>query len=48
MTYQEGMAGLQLIAEQEVGVPRRAAVASENAREDRSMERLRKAQQEMV
>lgn len=48
MTFQEGMAGLQLVAEQEVGVPMRDATRRENAREDRSIEALRKAQQELV
>jgi hypothetical protein len=48
MTYIEGMAGLQLVAEQEVGVPMREQTRQENAREDRSMAALRRAQQEMV
>lgn len=34
MTWQEGFAVLQLVAEEAIGVPMRQARAEENARED--------------
>ncbi len=42
MSYLEGRAALQLVAEREVGVPMRQAIEDENAREDASIARLRK------
>lgn len=48
MTYQEAMAAMQLVAEEEYGRHLRAQSADENAREDRSLEHLRREQMEML
>jgi hypothetical protein len=44
MTYQEGRAGLQLVAERDVGQPLRAHNRAQDALEDRSLEALRREQ----
>lgn len=43
MTYEEGRAGLQLIAEMGVGAPMRANTAQENAAEDATIAALKRA-----
>jgi hypothetical protein len=48
MTYIEGMAALQLIAEQEIGTRLRQAQAAEDKRFDRSLDALRREQQERI
>ncbi len=48
MTYQEGMAGLQLVAEEDYGTHLRAQRDAENKREDRSLDNLRRAQLEHI
>lgn len=47
MTYQEAMAGLQLVAERDIGIPHRQARAEEDLRMDRSAAAL-KAEQDRV
>lgn len=48
MTYAEGRAAMQLLAEREIGVPLREHARRENAAEDRSIAALRREQQELV
>lgn len=44
MTYIEGMAALQLVAEQKIGTPMRKANRAEDARMDASLSALRAGQ----
>lgn len=48
MTYQEAMAGLQLVAEEDYGRHLRAQSRDENRREDASLEALRDEQRRML
>jgi hypothetical protein len=48
MTFEEGLAALQVIAEETYGVPMREAQAREDARFDRSLDALRREQQERI
>jgi hypothetical protein len=48
MNYQEGMGALQLIAEQEIGVHIREAQDREDRQFNRSVEALRREQQELI
>jgi hypothetical protein len=48
MTFTEGFAGLQLVAEEEIGVLIRQHARRENASEDQSMEALRREQLEKL
>ena len=48
MTWEEGMAALQVIAEETFGTPMREAKAREDARFDRSLDALRREQQERI
>lgn len=48
MTYQEGMAALQLVAEEEIGVHLRAQARKEQVRSDRTMDALRREQLERI
>jgi len=48
MTWEEAMAGLQLIAEQEIGTRLRDAARTEQAQFDRSLDALRREQVERI
>jgi len=48
MTWEQAMAGLQLIAEQEVGTRLRDAARTEQAQFDRSLDALRREQVERI
>ena len=48
MTFEEGMAALQVIAEETYGTPLRAKQAADDARFDRSLDALRREQQERI
>lgn len=48
MTWVEGFAGLQLVAEQDVGTKLRAHNRAEDRKLDRGVDALRREQQEMI
>jgi hypothetical protein len=48
MTWREGFAALQLVAEEEIGVALRQQSRSDNATEDASLEALRREQLEKL